>query len=325
MSTKNQRRSDGREAHADEIRSVTLPPKVSGLADEYDRLFDERDRFLWKWIYSLFPAFTLSSVDDEYADRVRTQKTLLTMYVTVLDDVVEHRGDRETFEAARLRRRAETTAHESIDDPAVDDDTLAFVDRVWRTFTAGLEDAPRRDDYSDVFEYDLGQTMNAIAYSAVLNENPRVANLTGAKRYDSHNMVMFPYADVDLMYSSDFAAADFGKVRDLLWDLQEMARIGNWLTTWEREIGEGDYTAGIVVFAVQEGIVTPTELENDDPEAIVERIKRHDIEQRFRDRWAKQYRVLKEREFEAETVDLDRLVDGMETVFEYHMASRGLK
>jgi hypothetical protein len=325
MSTKNQRRSDGREAYADEIRSVTLPPKVSRLADEYDRLFEERDRFLWKWIYSLFPAFTLSSVDDEYADRVRAQKTLLTMYVTVLDDVVEHRGDRRTFDAARTRRRTETTPHEFIDDPAVDDDTLAFVDRVWRTFTADLEDAPRRDDYSDVFEYDLEQTMNAIAYSDVLNENPRVANLTGAKRYDSHNMVMFPYADVDLMYSPDFAAADFGKVRDLLWDLQEMARIGNWLTTWEREIGEGDYTAGIVVFAVQEGIVTPAELETEDPDVIVDRIKGHDIEQRFRDRWAQQYRVLKEREFEADTVDLDRLVDGMETVFEYHMASRGLK
>ncbi|WP_246982818.1 hypothetical protein [Halorientalis marina] len=311
--------------YADEIRATELPPTVKTLIDEYDRLLGHRDRFLWKWIYSLFPSFRLSSVAPEHTARVRTQKTLLTMYVTVLDDVVEHDGDRETFEAAQRLRRGGHDDPAAADGPAVDSDTLAFVDRLWRQFSDGIADAPRTDDFRDVFEYDLEQTMNAIAYSAVVNENPRVANLTGARRYGAHNMVMFPYADVDLMYSPSFASADFGRVRDLLWDLQEMARIGNWLTTWEREIGEGDYTAGIVVFAVEEGIVTPAELESADDEEVVERIKAHDVEQRFRKRWQSQYRALEEREFDAETVDLDRLVDGMETVFEYHLASRGLK
>ncbi|WP_276271107.1 hypothetical protein [Haloarcula litorea] len=307
----------------EQIRRVTLPDRIERLADEYDRLCGDRDRFLWRWIYSLFPEFTLTSVPDEHAAHVREQKTVLTMYVTALDDLVEHHGDRETFEAARRLVREPGAV-----DPgaAVDDDYFAFVERAWRSFVDGLADAPRFEEFVDVFQYDCRQTLNAMDYSAVVNENPRIANLGGAEHYDTHNMVMFPYADVDLMYSPGFDIADFGTLRDLLWDLQEMARIGNWLTTWEREVAEGDYTAGIVVLALQEGVVSPDELEGAEADGeVVGRIKAADLERRFRDRWAERYRSVRDREFDTDSVDLDALVAGMETVFQYHVASRGHK
>ncbi|MFC6862296.1 hypothetical protein ACFQGE_02330 [Halomicroarcula sp. GCM10025817] len=309
----------------DRIQRVTLPDRVTELVDEYEQVCGERDRFLWRWIYSLFPEFTLSSVDPAHADHVRTQKTILTMYVTVLDDLVENHGDRATFEEARRLVRAPDTVDP--DRAAVDEAYFAFIERLWTEFTAGLEDAPRRDEFADVFDYDITQTLNAMDYSAVVNENPRIANLSGAERYDAHNMVMFPYAAVDLMYSPTFDLADYGTLRDLLWDLQEMARIGNWLTTWEREVREDDFTAGIVVLALQEGIVSPDELAGTDEqkEAVIERIKSQNLEQVFRDRWADRYRAVRDRRTDADSVDLDALVAGMETVFEYHVASRGYK
>jgi hypothetical protein len=309
----------------DRIQRVTLPDRVRELVDEYDRVCGERDRFLWRWIYSLFPEFTLSSVDSDHAEHVRTQKMILTMYVTVLDDLVENHGDRETFEEARRLVQAPSTV-----DPeraTVDEAYFTFIERLWAEFTVGLEDAPRREEFEDVFAYDSKQTLNAMDYSAVVNENPRIANLNGAERYDAHNMVMFPYADVDLMYSPTFDLADYGTLRDILWDLQEMARIGNWLTTWEREVREDDFTAGIVVLALQEGIVTPDELSGtpEQKEAVIDRIKDQRIEQVFRDRWADRYRAVRDRKAEADSVDLDALVSGMETVFEYHVESRGYK
>ena len=307
------------------INRTELPERVVELVDEYESLCGERDRFLWQWIYSLFPAFTLSSVDSEHREHVRTQKMVLTMFVTVLDDLVENHNDRETFEQARrLVQDPDSVDRSRV---AVSDEYFDFIERLWYSFEDGLEDAPRREEFVDVFDYDCRQTLNAMDYSAVVNDNPDIANLGGAKHYDAHNMVMFPYADVDLMYSSEFEIADFGTVRDLLWDLQEMARIGNWLTTWEREIAEGDYSAGIVVLALQEGIVTPAELtaaESEDA-AVIQRIRDADIERLFRDRWTERYRAVREREFDTESVDLDELVDGMETVFQYHEASRGHK
>jgi len=250
---------------------------------------------------------------------------VLTMFVTVLDDLVENEGDRATFEEAR--RLVQNPDAVDPSQVAVSDEYFAFIERLWTDFSEGLDDAPRGEEFEDVFDYDCRQTLNAMDYSAVVNENPRIANLGGAKHYDAHNMVMFPYADVDLMYSPGFGIDDFGTVRDLLWDLQEMARIGNWLTTWEREVTEGDYSAGIVVLALQEGIVSPAELRDaeDGGAAAIDRIKSADLETRFRDRWAEIYRAVRDREFDTESVDLDALVDGMETVFQYHEASRGHK
>ena len=310
------------EPFVDRIDSVTLPPTVRELADDYERLFGDRSRFLWRWIYSLFPEFTLSSVADEHAADVRTEKTVLTMYVTVLDDLVEHHGDRATFEEARRLVRDPQSVDPSR--AAVDADQFAFIERLWRVFDEGIAGAPRHGEFADIFRYDVRQTLNAMDYSAVVNGTPRIANLSGAKRYGAHNMVMFPYADVDLMYSPGFRMADFGTLRDLLWDLQEMARIGNWLTTWEREIREDDYTAGVVVLALQEGVVTPRELRRRESDAIAA-IKNHDIEERFRRRWRERYRAVRSREFDTDSVDLSALVEGMETVFEYHLASRGHK
>jgi len=307
------------------IQDVELPPRIAVLADEYERHRGERDRFLWQWIYSLFPAFTLSSVAEDHRDHVREQKMVLTMFVTMLDDLVENHGDRETFEQARrLVQDPESVDRSRV---AVSDEYFGFIEHVWTEFEDGLDDAPRGDEYADVFDYDCRQTLNAMDYSAVVNENPRIANMGGAEHYDAHNMVMFPYADIDLMYSPGFDIADFGTVRDLLWDLQEMARIGNWLTTWEREITEGDYSAGVVVLALQEGIVTPDELADadDDGAAAIQRIKEENVEELFRDRWLQRYRAVQNREFDTDSVDLDELVKGMETVFQYHEASRGHK
>jgi hypothetical protein len=309
--------------HLRAVRQVELPGRVDELADAYDRRFDDRDRFLWRWIYSLFPEFTVSSVAEEHAAHVRTQKTVLTMYVTVIDDLLEAHGDRATFREACKCHRA---GHEPDPDrDGVDAEKLAFVRRVWGSFEAGLADAPRRDAFGDVFTYDLDQTVNAVEYSAVLSETPEMANITGSRRYDSHNMVLFAYTDIDLMYSPSFDLADFGVLRDLLWDLQELARIGNWVTTWEREIVEGDYSAGVVVTALQKGVVTPTELREEAPETLVERIRDAGVEEGFCRRWNELYRSVTTRECDADSVDLDALAAGMETVYEYHLATRGLK
>jgi len=306
------------------VQGVTLPDRVVALADAYERHFEERDRFLWRWIYALFPSFTLSSVADEHAAHVREQKTVLTMYVTVLDDLIEHRGDRATVREAR-RLPCDTVAPDP-DRAAVDAETLAFVERLWSVFEDGLSEAPRREEFADLFAYDCRQTVDAMEYSALVSDRPHMANLRGTTRYDAHNMVMFPYADVDLMFSPVFDRRDLGTVRDTLWDLQEMARIGNWLTTWEREVHEGDVSAGPVVAAVEDGVVSPADLAPaEDPAAVVDAIRESGLTERFHRRWGRIYDDVRSRDADAESVDIDALVAGMETVFEYHLATEGLK
>ena len=307
-----------------EVSAVELPETVLDVVAEYDRVVADRDTFLWKWIHSLFDAFTLSSVDPRDVHRVKEIKTLFTVFITTLDDLVESHDDKETFEEARRVVRDPGTVDPSRE--GVNTEILEFVEKIWTDIDEGLRAAPRYGEFKDIFEYDLRQGFNAMEYTRLVSDNAHIANATGARTYDAHNMVLFPYTDIDLMFSSGFAMDDLSALRDLTWDLQKMARIGNWVTTWERELTEGDYSAGVIVQAIQDDVVKADELNPaGDLESIVERIKECGVEEAFLDEWCERHRRVCEREYDIGSVDVSAYIGGMETVMEYHLASRGMK
>lgn len=310
----------------DTIQGIDLPDEVSAVIASYEAAGGERDRFLWQWIYDLLPSFTLSCVPESRAGAVRVLKTKLTVLVTALDDVAESSGDARTFEALRsvVRGGGDTGR----DEAGVDAEIVGFVEDLWADIEGTLRDAPRYDEFRPVYEYDFEQTLNAMDYARIVNEHPAVATLAGMRRFGSHNMVAFPYADVDLMHSPGFDRADLGPTREVLWDLQTMARIGNWLTTWKREVREGDLSSGVVVYAIQHGLVAPEEVvgpDADSPASVVERIETNRVPALFESEWRQLHRRVSEREFETTSVDLDALVAGMETVMAHHLAGEGHK
>jgi len=321
---------DGATTEVDEyvrsVEQVSIPPSIRTIVADYEAAGGERDRFLWRWIYDLLPSFTLSSVPGEYARDVRLLKTKLTILVTLLDDVAESDGDVATFRAI-CRCVQWPDAPTSVPSGA-DADLVDFAVALWRSIDADLRRAPRHDAHRSLFDYDFRQVCNAMDYSRLLNDDPSIATVGGARRYDSHNMVVFPYSDVDLMHSPDFDRADIAPTRSVLWDLQTMARIGNWLTTWKREVREGDFSSGVVVYALQQGIVSPEELARGDRstrEAVVERIETHRVEALFEAEWRQLDRRVSNRDVDAESVDLSALVAGFEGVMDHHRASEGYK
>ena len=312
--------------YAKEINTVTLPPTVQETVAEYERVVGERDAFLWKWIHNLFDEFTLSSVACDAADTVRSQKTRLTIFITTLDDLAEVSGDAATFARARAIPfgGVELTGGESSGDEAV----LEFLETLWDDIQSELQSAPRYEEFADVFEYDFRQTINAMDYSRVLNDTPWAANRAEAERYDAYNMALFTYASVDLMYSPTFRQRELGTLRSLLCELQQMARIGNWLTTWERELAEGDVSSGIAVCALQRGVITPAEVVDPDSETVerlVDRIQTHGIEAEFIREWEIRSRAVRKRTGELESIDASAIADGLENVMNHHLASDGCK
>lgn len=309
------------------VRGVALPPELSELAAEYDAQIGIRDEYLWKWMAQLLPSFQLPCVPAEHVDAANRQKLLLTMYITTVDDIVEYSGDKETFEEARKIPFPYRTVDSS--SSFVDSKTLVFAARVWKRLEKQLTDAPRYDEFEDIFHFDIRQALNAMEYSLLVSRYPAIANETGTDHYDSHNMVMFGYSDIDLMYAPDFDLDDLSTLRSTLWKTQRLARIGNWLTTWERELHEGDYSSGVVVTAIKEGIIDVNELaeglSSSEISTITDRVKESEIEERLYNEWDRTYTRLLETAFETESIDLNEFIRGMETVFEYHINSKGSK
>ncbi len=312
------------------VQSHDLPASVAGLVADYERHAGDRDRFLWKWLHYLFPSITLSSVADEYGDRVRDAKVVASMYVVLLDDLAESRMDRETFEEASKIPFDHQTVN--ADRRGVDATYLSFAERVWASLDEALDDAPCRDEFGATFAFDVKQNLNAIDYSYLVNQHLEMATLDESQTYDCRNMMLFTYAGIDLMHSPSFDRDEFGTLRSAVLRAQRMARIGNWITTWEREVHEGDYTSGVVVFALENGVVSCEDLyrarDADSPgpaDRVVETINDSDVEDIFLHRWQENYAEVKEAASEIRSVDLDRYLDGMEQVMRYHTASRGWK
>lgn len=307
-----------------------LPPVVDWLVDEYHRFEGARDRFMWKWVHELAPRNALPCVDEGYEDRVATDKTLTILFVTLLDDVLEKRRDYATFEEASKAPFPDRNA--DLSRPGVDAEYVRFTEQVWETLEDRLRRAPRFEEYLELLRFDLKQVVNAIEYSYLAILQPELTTLADLMRYESHNMAMFVYADIDLMHTTGAPELDLPTLREGVWFAQQMARIGNWVSTWERELAEGDFSSGVVAYALQEDIVDLEELralEDDGSDAaidgVADRIQDAGVEALFLDRWDEHYEDLLEVDEDLEDIDLRPYADGLKEVLRYHLASKGLK
>lgn len=312
------------------VRQQELPQTVAPVIDEYDDIVGDRDQFLWQWLYHLFPSVRLSCVDDDREWQARNAKLFATMFATVADDVAEQHADRATFhELAAI-----PFDHRSPDPDrdAVDGDVVRFLTDLWNRFTALYDEGPRAAEFVELLQFDLRQALQAIEYSYLVNQYPGLVSERELWRYDAHNMLIFVYADIDLANASSFDSSELSPLRQVCDRTQRMARIGNWLSTWKRELAEGDYSSGVVAHALENGVISSDQVEairresNDATvESVADAIIESGAEGYFLDRWETEYEEAKQFASSIESVDIDAYLEGFETVFDYHMASEGYK
>lgn len=300
------------------------------FVDEYESTIGDREEFLWKWAYHLFPKITLSSVPPAHVEQLRNAKLLGLMFVSVLDDTAEKHGDKATFEeAAKIPFHHQPVNYERT---GIDRRVVEFANDLWDAVAPTLTNAPRSAEFEEMIRFDLKQTINAMDYSFVANDNLDFMTGSELRTYDAHNMMLFAFADIDLVHSAEFDRAELSQLRRVITRAQRMVRIGNWITTWERELSEGDFTSGIVAYALENRIVTTDELRTlrskpDEVavEQISDRIRKHAIEEEFLRQWQDELTAAREFEDEIDSVDVVAYLDGVESVMDYHLASRGLK
>ncbi|MFB6299442.1 MAG: hypothetical protein ABEH65_04205 [Halobacteriales archaeon] len=311
-----------------EVAEHTLPADLAALVEDYDTLEGSRDPFLWRWIHSLTPEFTLDFVPKEHVSDVRKVKTIATMFITLADDVLEKDRDRATYE--EITKIPHPSQSVDFDHEGVRTDYLEFSQRVWSTLETRLNAAPNSHVYMPLFQFDTKQAFDAIEYSYLMSLYPGISTYREIVQHDTHNVMMFSYADIDLMYSPGMETEDLAPLRDAIWHAQLMARIGNWIATWERELTEYDFSSGPVVYALEEGIIDLEDLkelertrDSAKHDEIVTAIKDADVEDFFLSEWQNQYDELKEASDEIDDFVIADYCEGMEIVLRYFLSARG--
>ena len=300
-----------------------LSAPLQQWTDGYSKV-GKRNTFLWKWVRQGIEVTTLSSIDPELYDEACDTKVIGVILDCLLDDIADQKGDPDLLEqlldlpfgpaVPKLRRiAAEHRAY------------AEFTFEVWEEIKRRTRRFPFFYDYASLWRFDYLQLFNAMRYSHLINQDLTLLNLAEHDLYLSHNMHIMISATVDLMCSPEFSRSELGKLRDVIWHAQCMGRIGNLITTWERELGDGDYTSGVYARAVAHGHVKLAQLLENERDVIAGAIRRGGHEDFFLQRWASLRQHLVNMEPQMRSVDIRKLRKGYERLIKLHLGSRGAK
>jgi len=305
------------------ITAIRLPKDLQRFVAEYDTV-GKRDPFLWKWCFEGVRLTGLSCVDASFREQNNVTKVLGVMLDVLIDDVAD-RGRNEALLSALL---SVPFAADSVNQSSLSTAEQRYVkvtEIVWNEIEQRARTYPRYDEFLPLLKFDYQQLLNTMRYAHLLNKNPFLVNLAEHDLYQPHNMHMIVSGTLDLMCSPSFDRRDLGALREALCHAQYMGRIGNLITTWERELKDRDFTSGVFARALQTGAFDAEELNTKPLEDIRSSILAKGCESFFLERWSEHRNALVSSAERIRSVDIAALVRGLEELFVIHMGSRGLK
>jgi hypothetical protein len=310
-------------AAIERVRARELPPDLTYWAQQYARV-GHRDTFLWKWVLEGISLTALPSADPRLRETVNVTKVIGVMLDVLLDDVADRFGDSVYLD----RLLAIPFAAQPVVFAEFPAELRAYADvtqRVWDAVRGRARQFPRYAEFEELLRFDYLQLMNAMRYSHMINRDVRLLNVTEHDLYLPHNMHMMVSGTLDLMCSPGFDGDELGTVREALWLAQCMGRIGNLVTTWERELPDRDFSSGVFARAVQQGAVTIPQLRQADAATLGAAVRASDGEEFYLQRWHQHRAAILARADRVRSVDLRALVSGLEKLIQIHLGSRGLK
>ena len=315
-----------------------LPIEFEPFRLGYEKV-GHRDGFLWRWVQRGLELTALPSVDAAWRGPNLVAKMLGVMLDVLLDDVADNCNYKD---GDFLRALIAIPFHPSLgvttgaaDGPqelaaptTLDQEKSAYFDftvDVWREIHRLARTFPRYGEFQDVFDFDYRQLMNTMRYADLVNRIPEILNITEHDLYQPHNMHMMISGTLDLMCSAEVDRQELGAIRRALWRGQVMGRIGNMVSTWEREIKERDFTSGVFSAVIERGAISPCDLPQMSGEDLRELIQRSGVIDHFLRRWEGLRDEVYDIASGVRSVDLSQVAAGLEQLIRNHLGSIGLK
>lgn len=304
------------------VMARQLSPDLSAWVTRYAEV-GRRAPFLWNWCRQAVEITTLPCVSPELRDSLCDTKTLGVVLDVLLDDIADQGGDNTMLEEllALLDGREPNLTVFRADQR----EYAQFTIDVWREIIQRAERLPRFAEFREILRFDYQQLSNVMRYSHLLNTYPELLNLAEHDQYTPHNMHIMICSTFDVMASPAFDRAELGKLREAIWNAQWMGRIGNLVTTWQRELGEKDFTSGVYARAVAHGDVTVEQLLAGDRETIETAIRNGGHEQAYLQKWQEHRATLLSDQCRLRSFDVGELVAGLQKLVCLHLGSRGRK
>lgn len=292
-------------------RRSRLKPVIEDELDETISLYEtvgapiRNMRLYTKWLYNIFSNTCLSCVENENKPEVALDKTKLTLFVTLLDDIAD---DYEIRDRDLLRKSVKIPWNYDQEYP---EDYLEVTRQIWKDVITSIEDYPRYGDFENLLFFDLEQFLDSIKY-AFLSNTLGLDNKLENERYLPHNFMVIVYGDMDIMRSNSFYESDLSALRPILYFAQEICHIANVIRTYPREIKQRDFSCPIISRGVREGLISREDLLSE-PEKAERKLKA--LLPRFEKRATKNFEKIAERVGETESINISKYLESVKGAF----------
>jgi hypothetical protein len=306
-----------------EIKAIEFGPNLSKWITDYEKV-GQRGRFLWQWCLKGLKLTTLPCVAPALREHAIETKMLSILYGTLIDDIADREQDREMLEIAVALGSDEWVTERLALWTGRRRDYLEMIARLWAEVWSRCKSYPRFTEIEALLRFDNDQSLNAMRYALLVNQSPSVLNSIEHDLYQPHNMQIMFMASIDLCASVNFDMNELGIAREVFWHAQRMGRIGNMLTTWEREVLDRDFTSGVFAHSIARGLLAPSDLRSLPAYEIMSMLEKAECHAHFIRDW-KMHRQEIARKIESiQSCDLSCYLEGFEKLIVLHLASRGL-
>ena len=313
-----------RRREIEKTQQTRLPKDLQEWVDGYKEIGGNRNDFIWVWVYSVSIVITLSCIEGKYKESLYKVKFLLIMFVVLVDDIADkHKDNNVLQELLKIPFDQANIKFEKLD--LKERKYIKFTIKIWNYIENVFKNFPRHSEFGEIIKFDIKQLLNSMEYSCLVNKNKYLINSSEYSMYLSHNMQLIVDIMFDLCCSLKFEKRELGLIRKVILYAQYMTRIGNWITTWEREIKEDDFTSGVFAYAVEKKIISIEDLDKKNIIKLVEKIKKSKAERYFLEEWEYNYQLIKKMRSKIKTVEVNDFLLFLEKVIFAHFISRGYK
>ena len=281
-----------------------------------------RGRYLWDWVDHGLELTVLPGVGSRFESAAHEAKFLGVLLTVILDDIAD--GGASPGVVAHVCAAA-LNGQPADRVPGDYHPEVRLARAIYLRVQHIAASLPGFGPLREFLDFDYAQLATAMRYAALVNATPTAVNRVENRAYLGHNMHMMISGTIDLMARPHPLLDELGVLRELLHVGQRMGRIGNAVTTWERELGDGDVTSAIFAeLSRLSGQSVPT-LARLDAASLRTLEAEVGAEASLLELWRRDHGKARQLADRVRSFDATRFVRGLEQLLQHHLASRGHK
>jgi len=274
----------------------------------YNTIGHRNANYLFNWLHNVYKRIYLPCVDRSHINTLALDKTKLTIFDVLVDDVADNFKiwDRKLLNDL-LRLPWDNGEKE------IGNDYYKICKDIYMDTFSSIEEYPRFQEFNEIFFFDLRQVLDSMEYSYLVNTNIGTGSTKESLLYVPHGLMVNLHCTMDLMCSPQFDSAELGKLHAVVNIAQNIACIGNLLNTYPREIIEKDISCPIIMMGLEEGMFTYEDLDND-RKGVLKKLKT--LEDHFKSLVPKYVEEIQGYKEKIKCFDISVFVESLEFVYQ---------